>query len=261
MKDLKQVILENKNSEFLVFIKNILKWEKERVDNYFTKDSYYEDINEKFGIFPKTKLYPMYFYGDIENPKDKYIFIGINPSYDKRTCDEEYKDEKGSMDDYYNFLKSAFLKWKEERYYDNKLFSYLNRNISLCLEKGFNVDRKKISYDWLQNNVINLEFLPYHSKKADGLVLNNLDDYFETNFKVLERFIKYLNPDKKIVIFGFPKIIELLELDKKNRIEFNKEGSVYIGKLFGYPFVGVGFRSSGEDLEKIKNQYDRDKIF
>lgn len=251
MKNLKEVILKNESSDFLTFIKNVLKWEKERVDDYFVKDSYYEDINDKFGIFPKTKLYPMYFYGDIENPKDKYVFIGINPSYDKRTCDEEYRDEEGAFDNYYNFLRNAFLKWKEKRYYDNKLFSYLNKNVSLCLEKGFNVDRKQINYDWLHDNVINLEFLPYHSKKADGLVINNLNDYFETNFKVLERFIKYLNPDKKIVIFGFPKIIELLELKDNKKIEFDKKGDIYQGKIFGYDFVGVNFRFAGKSLVNL----------
>ena len=251
MKNLKEIIIENKNSDFLTLLEDVLKWEKERVDNSFAKNSYYEEINDRFGIFPKTKLYPMYFYGNIKNPKDKYIFIGINPSYTGKMEDQEYEDEKASFNNYYDFLNNAFLKWKKKRYYNNKLFNYLKRNISLYLSEKYSINRNNIDYEWLQENVINLEFLPYHSKSANGLIINNIDDYFETYFVILEKFIKYLNPKKEIVVFGFPKTIELLKLDKNKKIEFHKNGNIYRGKLFGYNFIGLNFRFSGEHLRLL----------
>lgn len=251
MKSLRKIIIKNKNSDFLILLKDILKWEKKRVDKNFIKNSYFEDINSRFGIFPKTKLYPMYFYGDIENPKDKYVFMGINPSYTGKMEKQEYKDEKISFNNYYDFLNNAFLKWKKKRYYNDKLFNYLKRNISLYLNERYNIDKKDINYEWLQKNVVNLEFLPYHSKSANGLVINDINDYFETYFVVLEKFIKYLNPQKEIVIFGFPKIIELLKLDKNKKIEFHKNGKIYQGKLFGYDFIGLNFRFSGEHLKLL----------
>src|SRR3989338_10998511 len=88
--------------EGLDFIKALLKFEEDRFNKHFKKGSVFEEINEDFGIFPKEKVYPVYFTGDIENPKDKIIFVGINPAFNStwNRKEQKYLEERGSFDGY-----------------------------------------------------------------------------------------------------------------------------------------------------------------
>jgi hypothetical protein len=244
MSNLKEIISKNYKLKFPALMYNVLKWEKERVDKNFTKGSYFEDINDKFGIFPKTKLYPMYFYGNIENPKNKYVFVGINPSYTGGLEENEYLEEKESVAKYYHFLKNAFIWWNIKL--DHKFLPYFNK-ISLYLSETENIKREEISYKWLQENVINLELIPYHSKSADGLLVNNIEEYYQTYFELFRKAIKHINPNKKIVFFGsssFENIFVDNNIFNKDII-IEKNNSIYSGKIFGkYDFIVLPFRFS-----------------
>ncbi len=71
------------------FIEELLKFEQHRFDRNFLKGSVYEEMNAEFGIFPSKKVYPVYFHGDIFSPKEKHIFVGMNPGY---------KEEKNELE-------------------------------------------------------------------------------------------------------------------------------------------------------------------
>lgn len=252
MKNLKEVISKNSKLKFSALMYKVLEWEKERVDKNFSKDSYFEDINSKFGIFPNKPLYPMYFYGDIENSRNKYIFVGINPSYTGLLEEDEYLEEKESVAKYYHFLKNAFIWWSIKL--NNKLLPYLNK-ASLYLSEVEKIKRELIDYKWLQKNIINLELIPYHSKNADGLEINNLEEYYKTYFELFRRSIIYFNPRKKIVFFGtsnFKKIFIDSDIFKKD-ISCDKTGDIYFGKIFNkYSFVVIPFRFSQNHLKLVR---------
>ena len=250
-----------KDEDCLPFLKQLLKFEKDRIDKYYNlteNPSFYEEINEEFGIFPHKKLYPMYFYGSISSPKNKYIFIGINPSY---TGDIEEKETiEIEKSDYFDWLSNAFLNWKEN--YNGVLFSYLKK-IALFLNGIDEInDKNIIDYDWLHKNVINLELVPYHSGRADGLSINNPEKYSRTYFEILRKIIEYIRPQRPIIIFGF-SIIETLEMLKQrglvDDIEIDKkpkDQDFYAGKFFGYAFICLKFRFGHESLYQIKPLYN-----
>jgi len=250
MKNLKEVILKNSKLKFPALMYNVLKWEKERVDKNFTKGSYFEDINDKFGIFPKTKLYPMYFYGNIENPKNKYVFVGINPSYTGGLEEDECLEEKESVAKYYHFLKNAFTWWDIKL--DHKFLPYFNK-ISLYLSETEKIKREEINYKWLQENVINLELIPYHSKSADGLIINNIEEYYQTYFELFRKAIKHINSKKPIVFLGKDNFLNIFENDQfKKDIIIEKRGNTLTGTILGtYKFFVLNFRFSQKDLKDL----------
>jgi hypothetical protein len=68
--------------EGLEFIQALLEIEKSRFDDSnFRTGSTFEDVNADFGIFPATRAYPVYFAGDIREPRNKIVIMGINPGF------------------------------------------------------------------------------------------------------------------------------------------------------------------------------------
>lgn len=250
MKNLKEVISKNSKLKFPALMYKVLEREKERVDKNFTKDSYFEDVNSKFGIFPNKKLYPMYFYGNIENPKNKYIFVGINPSYTGVLEEEEYLEEKESVAKYYRFLKNAFIWWSIKL--NNKFLPYLNK-VSLYLSSVEKIKRELIDYKWLQENVINLELIPYHSRSANGLIVNDIEEYYLSYFEIFKKAVKHISPKRPIVFLGKDNFLNIFGSDKfKNDIIIEKKGNVLVGTIFGkYKFVVLNFRFSQKDLKNL----------
>ena len=57
----------------------------------------FEDINADFGSFPSVPVYPVYFAGDIREPTDKIIFMGINPGYraERNRNEQEFLQNRG----------------------------------------------------------------------------------------------------------------------------------------------------------------------
>src|SRR5467141_2021631 len=89
--------------EGLEFVKALLLLEEQRFEqSSFVKGSTFEDINADFGIFPTLAAYPVYFAGDIREPEDKIIFIGINPGFNKEgnRSEQAFLQSRGSFEGY-----------------------------------------------------------------------------------------------------------------------------------------------------------------
>ena len=239
--------------EGLPFIKALLKYEEERFDRDFLNDSVYENMNADFGIFPSTKLYPLYFAGDIRRPEDKVIFIGINPAYNRvdNAKEQEYLEEKGSFDGY-----SELFTWRESIKKSSRYFS----NIGGLLRRIGWLD-DKITWPWLQEHFINMDLIPYHSSNTSGLCINDLTHYKQRYFLPIVKILDYLNPQRPIFITGYPTF-ERYFADPifADLIEVRKEDGIWVGtiagkhRFFGLPFLNRPAGGKDKIAEAIKRQ-------
>jgi len=242
----------------LKFIKELLRVEERNFKKKnFLKGSTFEDINVDFGIFPIAPVYPVYFSGNIREPKGKFIFIGINPGYK----DANNKKEQAFLEKHGSFEGYCRL-YGDFRFKRKGLLPYF-ANIAGFLRRYYNIS-EKIDWNWFQKNFINLELIPYHSVNASGLRINNTRKYREVYFEIILKILKYLNPKKPIFINGFPTMRYFIE-DKKNKIlpEFKdvikysilkniahgKIGDKY--KFFGLPFLNRPRGGMSDIIETI----------
>jgi len=243
----------------LEFIKQLLKFEQQRFDDCFfsSPKSVFEQINIEFGIFPNFNPYPVYFSGDITKPKDKMIFIGINPGFGKigdQQREKEYLQTNGLFEGYRNIFSDYY------KIHYPRPFSIFGNIKSFIIRYDKKVKNNEIDWDWLQENIILLEMIPYHSPNSAGLRINNLARYINTYFRATTKIIKYLNPKQPIFITGFPKFENYFQNDLfKKIISFDKVGSVYRGKIndkydiIGLPFLKmprVGLNQIIKDIKK-----------
>lgn len=238
--------------EGLQFIKKLLAYEKERFDNEFQKGSVYEKINADFGIFPENPVYPVYFTGNIENPKGKIIFIGINPGYNKEqnAIEQLYLNDRGLYDGYCNIFYDYFKN-------QHKGLTQYFANIAGFLKRLYNI--KQIDWDWLQENFINLELIPYHSSNTSGLRINSLQHYYDTYFQILIKLLGVIRPEDAVFINGMPSFEKYFLATPMNKaIGFKKIKNFYQGRIANrYDFIGLPFLTrvaGGKDklVENIK---------
>lgn len=218
----------------LSFVKSVLRYEQKRFDKNFIKNSVFEEINKNFGIFPMAKVYPLYFIGNINKPKGKTIFVGINPGYsfEGNKKEQEWMEAQGyfysccHLFEFYPSLKKGLLTY----------FA----NIAGFLKRLRNIE--KIDKEWLHNNLINLEIIPYHSSDAGGLRINNLIYYRKTYFEIFLKILDYLNPKEPIFINGFPTFEKYFSNKIfHDVISFKKIDNAWKGKIKNYSFIGLPF--------------------
>lgn len=227
--------------EGIEFIRALLRLEEQRFEqSHFLMGSTFEDINADFGIFPTMATYPVYFAGDICQPKNKIIFMGINPGFGEESNRKErdFLRQRGSFEGYCR-LYGDFFKGRLVQYYSH-IAGFLRRLYGIT---------EIIDWDWFQEHFITLEVIPYHSVNANGLRINNVKKYREVYFEIILKLLRHLNPQKPIFINGFPTFRsfvtrrsgELLP-EFVDAIEFTSLARVSIGKLGKrYDFIGLPF--------------------
>jgi len=228
----------------LSFIKSVLRYEQKRFDKNFVKNSVFEEINRNFGIFPMVKVYPVYFIGDITKPLGKTIFVGINPGYnpEHNRKEQEWMESQG----YFYSCCHLFEFFSSQR---RGLLPYF-ANIAGFLKRLKGIEN--INQNWLRDNLINLEIVPYHSSDASGLRINDLSYYRKTYFEIFLRILDYLNPAEPIFINGFPTFEQYFSNKVfQDIISFKKIDSIWKGKIKNHPFIGLPF------LTRVKGGKDR----
>jgi len=237
----------------LDFVKKLMELEEHRfTESQFFKDSTFADINIDFGIFPKMAAYPVYFAGNIVEPEDKTIFIGINPAFNEEDMTKEltFLKEYGSFKGYCELFKMHF---KNERLTNGLLPRYqqsIADFISYYDHESVNID-----CDWFQNHFIALNLIPYHSKNINGLQINDYKKFREIYFEILLKLLDHLAPKKPVFINGFPTYKSLL-CNTRGRKEFEESMLKYTehltidtyhkfwkGKIGGHDFIGLPFLS------------------
>ncbi len=244
--------ITNNKLKGIDFIESVLNYEQKRFDTNFIKNSVFEDINKNFGIFPIEKVYPIYFIGDITKPSNKTIFVGINPGY---SPDYNRKEQKWlEKQSYFSACCNMFEFFSSQK---KGLLPYF-ANIAGFLKRLKSIE--KIDHYWLQNNLVNLEIIPYHSTDANGLRINDTSYYRKTYFEVFLRILNYLDPKEPIFVNGFPTFEKYFR-DKvfQRVITFRKIDSIWKGKIGKYSFIGLPFLTrvkGGKDklVKEVKKQ-------
>jgi hypothetical protein len=242
------------------FIRALLELEEKRFEeSHFLKGSTFEDINADFGIFPTTAAYPVYFAGDVCNPKGKIVFIGINPGFklERNLQEQEYLKRCGLFNGYCQ-LYSGFFAGIRSRYYSN-VAGFLKRLYKIS---------EPIDWVWFQNHFLTLELIPYHSENANGLRINDITKFREIYFEILIKLLRHIDPSTPIFINGFPTYRQFLT-DKNQEVlpafrdvfEFNQFDTISVGTIAGkYKFIGLPFLArprGGKDtiVAKIKRLF------
>ena len=95
--------------------------------------------------------YPGYFTGDIREPKDKLIFIGINPGFNEKENRKEqaFLRNRGSYEGYCRIFADFFGQGEKRGF-----IPYYG-NIATFLELYFKI--KRPNWDWFLDNLIALD--------------------------------------------------------------------------------------------------------
>jgi hypothetical protein len=185
------------------------------------KGSTFEDINADFGIFPTMATYPVYFAGDIRQPENKIIFMGINPGFGEESNrrEREFLGQCGIFEGYCR-LYGDYFKGRRVRYYSN-IAGFLRRLYRLS---------ENPDWDWFQEHLITLELVPYHSVRANGLRINDVKKYREVYIEITLKLLRHLNPQRPIFINGFPTCRKLMT---------NEKGDLFpeLSNVIGLPFL------------------------
>ena len=188
------------------FIKAVLEWEKSRFQqSSFTKGSTYEEISSDFGLFPSVIAFPVYFAGDIRNPIGKKIVVGINPGFssgERQANERLYLEQNGMFDGYCRIFSDCFA-------VNDKGIPHLFCKYRGISKKYYGIDTQ-ITWTWLQENLISLDLIPYHSVSSAGLRINDPEKFRATYFEIFLRLIRYLDPVEPIFFNGFPTFAETL---------------------------------------------------
>ena len=121
-------------------------------------------------------------------------------------------------------------------------------------------DIKKIDWDWLQDNLINLELIPYHSVGAGGIQINDLEHYRRRYFLPLLKILDYIQPARLIFINGFSSFeVHFNKFPLSQLVTFTKTNNFWIGRINKkHDFIGLPFLTrvaGGKDnlVSNIKN--------
>ena len=192
-------------------------------------------MNAEFGIFPAAKVYPLYFMGDIRNKENKNIVIGINPGYNEalNKREQEYLEKNGSFEGFCTYFVHRSAIKKSSAYFSH-IGGFLRR---------LGIINEKLTWQWLQEHLIAMDLIPYHSTNASGLRINNLKHYRDRYFVPITKIIDYLEPKTPIFIVGFPTFERYLSDPMfAGLIDFKKHDGIWVGTILGkYKFMGLPF--------------------
>ena len=153
---------------------------------------------------------PTYFVGDIESP-NKIIFMGINPGGKEQNLKFESKFRNENWNSYLDFHKYFFKQYKEGP--KIPYYAYLKKCFSPDLDSSSNY------FDYCQENFINIDLIPYHSKSFNVKLSDEIEHLYWANFEIIIKFLHNNADLTRYIVVHHKQLIELLS--KKNI--FNKK--------------------------------------
>ncbi|MDE1945355.1 MAG: hypothetical protein KGI78_03600 [Patescibacteria group bacterium] len=218
----------------LPFIQALLKYEEDRFDRAFLKGSVYEEMNADFGIFPSAKVYPLYFAGDILHPKDKLVFMGINPGYqtEANRAEQAYLESKGSFEGYRDIFA-----W---RAFQGRMYAYFSHIGGFLQRLGW-LDGP-ITWPWIHEHLLNMNLIAYHSKDTNGLRINDLGRYKHRYLTPILKILDYINPSRPVFINGY-KSFRAVFTDPlfSDVIKVEEGDGIWVGTIGRHRFIGLPF--------------------
>jgi hypothetical protein len=150
-------------------------------------------------------------------------------------AEQEYLEGNGSFDGYCQIFLDFFAK------HQKGLLPYY-AHIAAFIRRFFELEEARDWY-WLQENLINLDLIPYHSSNAQGLRLQDPKRFRHTYFKIFLRILEHINPIEPIFFNGFPTLERYLSHSAfQDVISYDRKNGFSEGTIAGkFNFIGLPF--------------------
>lgn len=131
-------------------------------------------LNDSLGLAGNSRLVssvpPTYFAGSFEQDKRKSLIIGINPGYGEKNIQFESTLRHSDWEAYLDFHSNFFAYYGKSGNNIN-YYSYLSGVLAKDREDLFGELGR---FGYCQNNLVNVDLLPYHSKGFNRGALSSL---------------------------------------------------------------------------------------
>jgi len=178
---------------------------------------------------------PTYFVGDIES-KNKIIFMGINPGGKKENLKFESQFRNKSWNSYLDFHKYFFKHYKEGP--KIPYYAYLRT----CFSPDSDVTQNY--FDYCQENFINIDLIPYHSKSFNVKLSDEVEHRYWANFETITNFLHHNVDLVRYIVIHYGQLVELLSkknfFNKKADVlpcKLNNKRKVYLKEISGFKFL------------------------
>ena len=174
----------------------------------------------------RSEILPTYMVGDYHDQR-KIVVLGMNPHFDeeRNRIEEAYKN--GTWKKYDNFIRTFFSFFKTKSV-PSEYFSRLGRLFSgIERRPPFTLDE---SYAYDQQNLINIDLVPYHSATFNPRPTNGAQNYLFARLERMLSFVEGVHP--RIMFFNGGLYYELM----KQRGFLKETDSQKIGRVRVYWF-------------------------
>ena len=207
-------------------------------DNNQAYKKHVDSVSELFSLSGSDKLMnellPVAFTGQYQR-KGSIVLFGINPGYVQEFNDWEEKQHGKTWEDYCKYRNVFYLDRKKNNH-PSKYYIILYKLFSKIFD-----DNSESLWDFYQNNLINLNLIPYHSK---GISLpskfseKQLTYLKESYFSQLD-FIEPFQP--KLFLFNgnpwYKFLIENHIITNFEKIQITPKFNIYFFKISSTPAV------------------------
>ena len=203
-------------------------------DNFDEYKSKVDSISELFNLKGEAELrsdyLPTYFVGDLEGGC-RYGIFSINPGFSEESNQIEEPWKEGSWEDYLNFTKNFFT-----LFYKNNMKSRYYIMLAKIFSGLDNVNFEN-NRDYYQNNVINVDLIPYHSKNT-GLPSKLNDEQKKYLQKSLSLNLNLLKDSGvELIIFNgkplYRMLIEEMFVVDFRKVQISEKVDMYSFRLNG----------------------------
>lgn len=220
-------------------------------DNNQAYKNHVDSVSELFSLSGSDKLMnellPVAFTGQYQR-KGSIVLFGINPGYVQEFNDWEEKQHEKTWEDYCKYRNVFYLDRKKNNH-PSKYYVILYKLFSKIFD-----DNSESLWDFYQNNLINLNLIPYHSKgislpsKFSEKQLAYLKESYFSQLDFIKPFQPRLfvfngNPWHKFLIENhIVTDFEKIQITPKFNIYFFKIGStpaILFDKFFTSHFFGL----------------------
>jgi hypothetical protein len=228
----------------------LIDWPKFVLDEHEYFDNHgkclnVKQINGELNLNSNTRFIedipPCFFAGKID--KAKVVLLSLNPLYNKDNWEIESRiiEEKGWEEAYYTLFE-----WFETEKIRNNY--YLQFSVLLSGYLGYDAfpPTTRGKYQLLNENLVNIDLMPYHSKKTDNKIIK-MESLLDKYIQNLHDLVELSNPE---VIFLNGRIYS--ELLNKFNIKIGEEHEFVINSKYNIPIkIGVGKMETKDKTHNI----------
>lgn len=176
------------------------------------------DINKKTEL--RYDYMPTYYTGKLE--KNKIILMSLNPGFNEK---QNKIEENKKKEDYFKFIDNFFKEFP--KFSHSKYYTVLAPLFGKICQK--NIESREEIYSMYQDNLINIDLIPYHSNKfsLSEKVLNS-SNYLKNRISRISEYMEEIKP--KLIVFNgavYKKLLFLSDL-KKTEIKINDKVNMYM---------------------------------